>query len=337
VSVDHRSIALSTVLDALTRGDLEIEGRLVDASNATLVAQCSVPGAAGPTEAVPVDSADEAPGRTTLRCVYKPVAGERPLWDFPDGTLGQREVAAYAVSAASGWDVVPPTVWREDGPFGPGMCQLWVETDLDASADSAADSAADIANTADAAAYTADSTDTGGIDTGDTDSAGSEAANAGGNLVDIVAPDNIAPGWLRILEALDHEGSPVTLVHADHPALRSMAVFDAVINNADRKGGHVLVAPDGAVRGVDHGVAFNVEHKLRTVLWGWSGEPIPESLLADLTALRVELDGALGATLQALLAPAEVTATRKRVDALLRRGAYPVPSGDMPSIPWPAF
>ena len=141
------------------------------------------------------------------RCVYKPVAGERPLWDFPDGTLAGREVAAYAVSEATGWDVVPPTVLR-DGPFGPGMCQLWIDT------------------------------------VADDDHA----------LVDVMARGVPAGGWLHVLDALGSGGEPVVLAHADDERLRRMAVLDAVINNADRKGGHVLPGPTRSVHGVDHGV-----------------------------------------------------------------------------------
>lgn len=272
------AIELDEVLDVLTRGDLEIDGRLVAASNATLVASCTLPGATG-------SSAAHSP----LRCVYKPVAGERPLWDFPDGSLGEREVAAYAVSAASGWEIVPPTVWREDGPFGPGMCQLWVETEQDE------------------------------------------------DLVDLVQPGDLPNGWLAVLEAFDGEGNPVVLAHADHPDLRRMAVFDIVVNNADRKGGHVLLAPDGAVRGVDHGVAFHVDPKLRTVLWGWSGSLLERPLLAEVEELRDTFDTSLGAELATLISPAEVTATRERLDALLAAPLFPAPPDGWPAIPWPAF
>lgn len=268
----------SHVLELLTLGALEIEGRMLDASNATLVAHSSADGA-------------------SVRCVYKPVAGERPLWDFPDETLGHREVAAYEVSAASTWTVVPPTVWREDGPFGPGMCQLWVDTDEE-------------------------------ID---------EEAGDGRVLVDVVPRGEVPPGWRHVLLAQGSDGRPVELVHADHSALRSMAVFDAVVNNADRKGGHVLVAPDGAVRGVDHGVSFNVEPKLRTVLWGWAGEPVPDELLEELAALRSALDGDLGTRLDAHLSRAEVRATARRIDDLLVERAFPLPSEGWPAIPWPAF
>ncbi len=200
---------VATALDLLRHGEIAVEGRLVDASNATLFCEITA-------------------GSTSGRCVYKPVAGERPLWDFPDGTLAGREVAAYAVSEATGWAVVPPTVLRE-GPFGPGMVQLWIETG-------------------------------GGPDDHP--------------LVDVMAPTALPAGWLRVLDALGSDGEPVVLGHADDTRLRRMTVLDVVLNNADRKGGHVLLGPDGAVHGVDHGVSFHTEPKLRTVLWGWAGEPL---------------------------------------------------------------
>jgi hypothetical protein len=234
---------LAEFVELLTHGEMTIEGRLVDASNTTLY--CSI-------ELNGVEAA----------CVYKPVAGERPLWDVPDGTLAGREVGAYLVSAASDWNLVPPTVLRE-GPLGPGACQLWLDIDED---------------------------------------------------VDIVA-----------------------LVQGDNPFLRQMAVFDAVINNADRKGGHILPMPGGHIYGVDHGVCFSTDDKLRTVLWGWRGTPIADDALGTLTKLRSELTGELGDKLRELITPREVAATRRRIERLLRFGVYPQPSDDWPAIPWPPF
>jgi uncharacterized repeat protein (TIGR03843 family) len=237
-------VAPDRALALLREGDITIEGRLVDASNATLYA------------AITHDD-------LTAACVYKPIRGERPLWDFPDGTLAFREVAAYAVSAATGWDVVPPTVLR-DGPLGEGMVQLWIDVD----------------------------------------------------------------------QAVD----PVELMRLDHPALRRMAVLDAVINNADRKGGHLLPVPGGHVYGVDHGVCFHEEGKLRTVLWGWRGRRFVAEELAVLESLRTDLcEGTLGETLGALLAPVEVAATIRRVERLLSTRRFPHPSPDWPAIPWPPF
>jgi uncharacterized repeat protein (TIGR03843 family) len=260
---------LSEALRLLVDGELEIEGRLVDASNATLYCSVTLDG-------------------STAACVYKPVAGERPLWDFPDGTLAQREVAAFEVSEAAGWGVVPPTVLRE-GPFGPGMCQLWVETDDRVT------------------------------------------------LVDVVPQGRTPDGWHEVLDAEGAGGQPVTLVHADDPGLRRMALVDTVINNADRKGGHVLPTSTGHVHGVDHGISFNVDDKLRTVLWGWAGEPLEAAELDLLERLRGDLDAGLGERLARLLTRREVRRTQQRVERLLRERAFPVPGEHWPSIPWPPF
>jgi hypothetical protein len=155
-------------------------------------------------------------GVTRIQAVYKPVSGERPLWDFTDGTLAFREYAAWVVSDALGWDVVPPTVLR-NGPAGSGMVQLWCEPD-------------------------------GGVDP-----------------VDIVPEDAVPDGYLHVLDAVDDRDRPVALVHEDTRPLRRMAIFDVVVNNTDRKGGHVLAMADGHRFGVDHGVCFHTDDKLRTV------------------------------------------------------------------------
>jgi len=231
----------------LERGELDVQGRLADASNTTLFCVATLDG-------------------VSAMCVYKPIAGERPLWDFPDGTLAGREVATYVVSEATGWDIVPPTVMRE-GPFGPGMCQLWVDVD--------------------------------------------EEADLG------------------------------MLVRSDHPDLRRMVVLDAVVNNADRKGGHLLPRPDGRIQGVDHGVTFSDEDKLRTVLWGFRGRPLSDDAVDVLAKLDALLDpGCSSDLVESLglhLTRREVTRTRLRVRRLLRDGVYPHPRGDWPPVPWPAF
>jgi uncharacterized repeat protein (TIGR03843 family) len=230
-------------LELLTRGTLEVEGRLVVASNATLY--CAV-----------------RDGDREAHCVYKPVAGERPLWDFPAGSLAGREVAAYQVSEAAGWHLVPPTVYR-DGPFGPGMCQLWIESD---------------------------------------------------ETVDVIAL------------ARSH----------DNAALRCMAVFDAVVNNADRKIGHLLPDLHGNLFGCDHGVCFSEDYKLRTVLWQWRGRKLPMTAVEALRRLQRALtDGDLGAELSRWLSPAEVEATRQRVELLLEHRVHPFPPDDWPAVPWP--
>jgi uncharacterized repeat protein (TIGR03843 family) len=230
-------------IELLERGALTVEGRLVDASNATLY--CTIKS-----------------HNTVAHCVYKPVAGERPLWDFPTGTLAGREVSAYIVSRAAGWNFVPPTVMR-DGPYGPGMCQLWI--DLDES-------------------------------------------------VDLIAMAR----------------------RRDYKQLREMAVFDAVINNADRKIGHLLPVPDGHLYGCDHGICFAEEYKLRTVLWQWRGEPLPERTIETLRRLAAGLaDGWLTEELTRHLTRAEVAATAARIDLLVESRVHPFPSEDWPAVPWP--
>jgi hypothetical protein len=232
-------------LGLLANGTLEVQGRLVVASNATLY--CTVR-----------DAGREA------ACVYKPVAGERPLWDFPAGTLAGREVAAYAVSAAAGWHLVPPTVFR-DGPFGPGMCQLWIDSD---------------------------------------------------EAIDVIALSR----------------------SKDNAALRQMAVFDAVVNNADRKIGHLLPDRGGNLYGCDHGVCFGEEYKLRTVLWQWRGRHLPKAAVEALLRLRDAMDrDELSADLDRWLSQAEVAATRQRVDLLLEHRIHPLPPEDWPAVPWPPY
>jgi uncharacterized repeat protein (TIGR03843 family) len=259
--------------ELLTRGEVEIQGRIMPASNATFYATTTLDG-------------------TTIECVYKPVAGERPLWDFPDGTLAGREVAAYAVSEALGWDVVPPTVLRGDAPAGPGMVQAWREPD------------------------------------------------PGQDPVDLVPAGATPEGYLHVLDAYDGNDRPVSLVHEDSAPLRRMAVFDVLVNNADRKGGHVLAMTDGHRYGVDHGVSFNVDHKLRTVLWGWAHETLDPDDARAVRSLADELCTAgseLVEVLHDLILDQEVVATVERCERLLRRNAMPVPSRSRPSIPWPAF
>ncbi|HEY4465001.1 MAG TPA: SCO1664 family protein [Streptosporangiaceae bacterium] len=232
-----------SALQLLGEGSLEIVGRLIEASNETWY--CTV--SSGDYEAA---------------CVYKPVAGERPLWDFPVGTLANREVAAYTVSRATGWNVVPPTVMR-DGPYGPGMCQLWIDVDPD---------------------------------------------------VDLIE--------------LSRRG--------DHGGLRDLAVFDAVVNNADRKIGHLLPVPGGHLYGCDHGVCFAEDYKLRTVLWQWRGKSLPRRAVDALRRLQDLLAaGELAGELSQWLSPGELYATTIRVEKLLKHRVHPYPPEDWPAIPWP--
>ena len=240
----------ASVLEVLRDGRLEVIGRIVGSSNNAMLVTATL------------DCPDPAQ-TTTIRAIYKPTLGERPLDDFPDGTLAHREVAAYLVSEAVGWAIVPPTLLR-DGPFGEGMVQSVVDAD---------------------------------------------------DSVDVVA-----------------------MVLEDDPRLRRMATFDAVVNNTDRKGGHILPVDGGAVvHGVDHGVCFSTVPKLRTVLWGWRGQPFDADELDGLARIRDALDGDLGASLRTLLSRTEVTATRRRVDGLLASGRFPMPSPTWPAIPWPPF
>ncbi len=247
----------------LETGEIALLGRVMPASNATFVGE--------------IDG---------LRVVYKPIRGERPLWDFPDGTLADREVAAHLVSVALGWQVVPPTVLR-DGPHGPGMVQAWMDPVEDIEA------------------------------------------------VDLVGVGEIPEGLLHVLDAVDGDDQPVALVHEDHPALRRMAIFDALINNGDRKGGHIIPRADGHRYGVDHGVAFHVDNKLRTVLWGWAGKPFDDDELATMD--RVVRDVALLEALHDHLTVVEVQAFVRRGERLVEVGHFPEPSPNWPSIPWPAF
>ncbi|GHG67368.1 SCO1664 family protein [Streptomyces griseocarneus] len=281
--------------ELLAEGELTVRGQIREASNAVLY--CTV----------------EYEG-VSAACVYKPVAGERPLWDFPDGTLAQREVAAYELSEAMGWGLVPPTVLR-DGPYGPGMCQLWIE----------ASEASD--------AGEADETDGASEET---DEASGEGAGQD-RLLALVEGDEPGPGWKAVGYADVGENRTALLVHADDERLRRLAVLDAVINNGDRKGGHLLPAADGRLYAIDHGVTFNADDKLRTLLWGWAGEPLTEEALAALRRLSADLaeDRPLAARLAELITPAEIDALRARVADLLRTGRHREPSGQWPAIPWP--
>ncbi|MBM4420565.1 MAG: SCO1664 family protein [Chloroflexi bacterium] len=231
-------------LELLHSGALTLDGRLIDSTNNAFVGVVRL-------------------GSREARCVYKPVAGERPLRDFPDGTLAHREVAAYRLSEALPWPVVPPTVLRAEGPFGAGMAQLWIEVDA----------AADV-------------------------------------------------------EQL--------MIRGDE-RVRRIALFDAIVNNTDRKGGHLLLTGSGRLYGVDHGVTFSAHPKLRTILWGWRGRPFTAEERAVLATVRDQLAGALGEDLRALLHPLEVDATASRVESLLSSGVFPSPAPGWPAVPWPQW
>lgn len=253
----------------LQHGAVEIEGRLQGSSNAALRVVCS-----------------DASG--SMRAVYKPRRGERPLWDFPSGTLGHREVAAAVVDRALGWGLVPATLWREDGPLGPGSIQAWVDADDDRAP------------------------------------------------VEVVEVDQSPPGWLSVAEGEGRQGEHVCLIHENSLALQRLAVLDLVINNADRKGGHVVRDTSGQILGIDHGLTFHTEDKLRTVLWGWSGDRIDASTLEDLARCIRTFD-ALAEDLRPLLSRAEVASTKNRLVEALEAAVFPVPEHSWPALPWPAM
>ncbi|HSL34787.1 MAG TPA: SCO1664 family protein [Candidatus Limnocylindrales bacterium] len=240
----------AATLEILRDGEIQLVGRLLGSTNHAMLGRVTLP------------CPDPEPAQV-VEAVYKPTAGERPLDDFPDATLSRREVAAFLVSEATGWGIVPPTVLR-DGPFGEGAVQVWIDLDP---------------------------------------------------AIDVVA-----------------------MVVEDDARLRRIAVFDAAVNNTDRKGGHLLpVDGGGHVFGVDHGVTFSTVPKLRTVLWGWRGAPFDDDELAGLRRLADALRGDLARDLAPLLSRAEIAATRRRVDALLDAGRFPYPRADWPAIPWPPF
>jgi uncharacterized repeat protein (TIGR03843 family) len=230
-------------LALLSGGSLELKGQFTWGSNYTFLVQVTQ-------------------GDQRCAAVYKPARGERPLWDFPEGTLAQREVAAYIVSRELGWDLVPPTVLRPDGPAGPGSLQLFVDA--------------------------------------------------------------------------DPERHYFTFSDAEKQRLRPVAVFDLLVNNADRKGGHVLLGESDHLWLIDHGVCFHVEDKLRTVIWDFVGQPIPSELLAALRRVRPALEdgGRLRAELEGLLSFGEIDALRARADRLLRAKRFPPPGAGRP-YPWP--
>lgn len=255
---------MSDEASELAEAKIEVIGNVLPASNLTLL--CSLP--------------------SGQHCVYKPISGEQPLWDFPDGTLALREHAAWLVSETLGWNLVPETVLRE-GPLGLGMVQRWIDTDPTRLPVSLVSSPPDLSHS------------------------------------------------LEVMEAVDISGRSVSLVHENHPVLWSLAVFDLVVNNADRKGGHVLAARSGDYFGIDHGLCFHVSDKLRTVLWGWGGMTIPQHLLVDLEALEGALASGLGDKLGGVLTGGEVAALADRTRAILQQPRMPVMPGGWRSLPWP--
>ncbi len=237
---------MSSLVEAMRSGELSVTGRLVDASNATLYGVIKM-----------IDGAES----DELRVIYKPVAGERPLWDFPDGNLANREYAAFLISEIAQWNLVPTTILRE-GPFGPGMVQEWIDID----------------ETVDLALFYSE----------------------------------------------------------DQPLLRKLALFDAVINNTDRKIGHLLPTADGKLLGCDHGVTFHHEDKLRTVLWQWAGMALSESESSQLQRLAGEILKEQD-VFQELMTEIELQALLARIERLISTGIFPEPSDEWPAVPWPPF
>jgi hypothetical protein len=233
---------MSEIIEHLTLGDLEVTGRLVDASNATLYANCTF-------------------NNLTIPVIYKPVAGERPLWDFQDGNLAQREFAAYFVSELGDFGVVPPTVLR-DGPFGIGMVQQWIDINED---------------------------------------------------IDLAM-----------------------FYREDNAELRKMALFDAVVNNTDRKIGHLLPISEDLVHGCDHGVTFHEDDKLRTVLWQWADKSLSPREIDLLERLEIAVQESSEQLLQ-LISQNEFSALLARINRLLDEKKYPSPSDEWPAVPWPPF
>ncbi|PID97125.1 MAG: phosphatidylinositol kinase [Actinomycetales bacterium] len=261
----------------LRDGDVQVVGRVVDASNLALLVD--VVGADGP--AVPA--------------IYKPVRGERPLWDFPTGTLAGREVASARIAEATGYAVVPPTVLR-DGPAGVGSVQLWIGDPL--------------------------------------------ADEPLPSPVGLAPAGTVPEGYLSIIDGELPDGTTVTVVHEDADDVRDAAVLDAVLNNSDRKGGHLVRDGAGTLWGFDHGLTLHAEPKLRTVLWGWAGQPLREHDIVVLDELANQLadsEAPLTRELSTLLPTEDLAALRSRVQRLLLRGVHPLPSPGWPSIPWPAL
>lgn len=227
--------------EELLAGELVVEGRLVDASNATLFGK--------------VLTSDQS----SFSIVYKPIAGERALWDFADGNLASREVAAFLISQVGNFNCVPLTVMR-DGPFGIGAVQQWIELDP--------------------------------------------------NL------DLIAIGQQSSL------------------AIRNLALFDVVINNTDRKFGHILPISDSQILGCDHGLTFHQEFKLRTVIWHYAGQELDKYEIEKLKALKINIGGKSRAALEELITADEIKALLERIETLILDG-FPYPSEQWPAVPWP--
>jgi uncharacterized repeat protein (TIGR03843 family) len=236
------------ILSVLSTGDIELKGRIPWSSNATFLVS---------VRAAPASKGAAGTGEDLL-AIYKPTSGERPLWDFPRG-LWKREVAAYELCSFMGWDIVPPTTARPDGPLGVGSLQFCIDA----------------------------------------------------------SPDE------HFFTLVDDP--------QQHRALRRIAAFDLVANNADRKSGHCLLDQDGHIWAIDHGLCFHTSPKLRTVIWDFAGEKLDQDLLAPFELLA---GAEVPAALESLLSEAEIAAISARAKAALAHRRYPKPRGDFP-YPWP--
>ncbi len=333
------------VLALLCRGNLEVVGRLTDASNVTLLGRLELDGA-------------------RMHCIYKPIRGEKPLWDFPGGTLAYREVLAYRVSEVAGWHCVPTTVLRP-GPLGGGMVQEWIGPAPDAVLEADDDPGGDDPDGDDWGGDDPHGDDSGGDDPDGDDSAGddpdgdnvgdavgdhrdpdagqrggadddgaSEAVELPEDLVALLPSSQVPPGWLPVFRALDTDGTVLAVCHADDPRLALIAGFDLVINNADRKAPHLLPTAGHRILGVDHGLTFHVQDKLRTILWGWAGEPLPGAVVDGLRRLRrwvAQPDDER----DSLLTGSERHHLERRIVGLLADPVFPRPPADRTPIPWP--
>lgn len=231
----------------INNATLTVTGRLVDASNATLYAMCTV---------------KDSDGEREFACIYKPIAGERPLWDFPDGTLANREYLTFLLSHWLDLHLVPPTILR-DGPYGTGMVQMWIDIDPE-------------------------------------------------------------------IELMDFYSK-------DDPRLRLLALFDIIINNTDRKIGHLIPSTEGHLYGCDHGVTFHEEDKLRTVLWQWAGQKFTDSETDLLHKAREIFADSKREIIEGFIETEEIEATIARIDRALTAGSFAQPSPDWPPVPWPPF
>jgi uncharacterized repeat protein (TIGR03843 family) len=236
-------LQIDQIISILSHGKINVTGRFLWGSNYTFLTEVKSEG-------------------ESVAAVYKPSRGERPLWDFPRETLAAREVAAYLTSQALGWDLVPPTVLRKEGPAGLGSLQLYVDVDV--------------------------------------------------------------------------EHHYFTFSDEEKQRLRPVALFDLLINNADRKGGHVLMSPDGHIWSIDHGICFHQEDKLRTVIWDFANEFIPEDLIADTQMFydRLVNDTELQQRYIDLLSEGEFHALIRRTERMLEDRCFPEPFTDRP-YPWP--